>query len=78
MSGEQTPLRVASSCWIILRKKNVGIKQRNIQVALYASTLLIYILSVGIGAFSASKMGFLRSSCQVETNPNRIGKEGLA
>ncbi|CAB4472842.1 hypothetical protein RhiirA1_416964 [Rhizophagus irregularis] len=59
MSGEQTPARVLIACLIIFRRTRYN-KQRHgsfFQIISYISVLLIYILSVGIGAYAASKLG---------------------
>ncbi|CAG8727982.1 368_t:CDS:1, partial [Funneliformis caledonium] len=64
MSGEQTPLRVLSACLVIFKQNDVstkGYKKRKytkyFQIALYSSTLFVYIASVGAGAYASSKLG---------------------
>jgi hypothetical protein len=58
MSGEQTPARVLIACLTIFRRTRYN-KQRHgdfFQIILYLSILIIYIFSVGIGAYAASKL----------------------
>ncbi|RIA86503.1 hypothetical protein C1645_779529 [Glomus cerebriforme] len=66
MSGEQTPARVLLACMTILRQIRLGYKDDKkqryrygnfFQIILYASTLIVYVLSVSIGAYAASKLG---------------------
>jgi len=62
MSGEQTPLRILTACLVILRQNQNGINKKRrydkfYQIISYASILMMYIASVGLGAYAASKLG---------------------
>ncbi|CAG8588596.1 hypothetical protein C2G38_2291033 [Gigaspora rosea] len=49
---ESTPLRVFTSCFIMLKQKHYSIHQ----LISYSGTLIIYIASIMIGAYAASKL----------------------
>ncbi|CAB5365676.1 hypothetical protein RhiirA1_488608 [Rhizophagus irregularis] len=63
MSGEQTPVRILSACLVIFKHKKNVIQDKNpkyrklYQIFLYASTLIVYFASVGVGGYAASKLG---------------------
>jgi hypothetical protein len=61
MSGNQTPSRILSACYVIFKSGTKGDKeQRNnkvYQIFSYASILIVYIASVGVGGYASSKLG---------------------
>jgi hypothetical protein len=64
MSGEQTPGRILSACFVIYKYKRNSTEDykkqkygKFYQILLYASTLFVYFASVGVGGYASSKLG---------------------
>jgi hypothetical protein len=60
MSGEQTPGRILSACLVIYKYKLNSTNEKYgkfYQILLYASTLFVYLASVGVGGYASSKLG---------------------